>query len=167
MFDIGLGQIEGNKDYNFSKKYDEDNEKFSQNMNSCKYYEIEEISKIFSNKSDNFSIYSHNIRSLNGHWDDILDIVYSANPVKFSVLAFQEIWSVPKTFSIPGYGKLEYSTRDKNGPLNPNCGGGVGFLGAKAPLGLAMGVTVTVSVTKKFLNCRISLELFISGIYLP
>ena len=47
MFDIGLGQIEGNKDYNFSKKYDEDNEIFSQNMNSCKYYEIEEISKIF------------------------------------------------------------------------------------------------------------------------
>ena len=44
MFDIGLGQIEGNKDYNFSKKYDEDNEIFSQNMNSCKYYEIEEIS---------------------------------------------------------------------------------------------------------------------------
>ena len=56
-----------------------------------------------------------------------MDIVYSANPVKFSVLAFQEIWSVPKSFSIPGYGKLEYSTRDKNGPLNPNCGGGVGF----------------------------------------
>ena len=33
------------------------------------------------------------------------------------------------------------------------------FLGARAPLGLAMGVTVTVSVTvtKKFQNCRIFL----------
>ena len=77
--------------------------------------------------TNNFSTYSHNVRSLNGHWDDILDIIYSAKPLKFSVLAFQEIWSVPKTFSIPGYCKLEFSTRDKNGPLNPNCGGGVGF----------------------------------------
>ena len=66
MVDIGLGQIEGDKFYNFAKKYDEDNEIFSQNINSCKYYEMEEISKTFSNKSDNFSIYSHNIRSING-----------------------------------------------------------------------------------------------------
>ena len=118
MIDIGLGQIEGDKYYNFAKKYDEDNEIFSQNMNSCKYYEMEEISKVFSNKSDNFSIYSHNIRSMNGHWDDILDIIYSATPVKFSILAFQEIWSVPKTFSIPGYSKFQkqqkYILQQKN-----------------------------------------------------
>ena len=127
IVDIGLGQIEGDKEYNFLRKYDEDEDIFSQNMNSCKYYEMEEISQIFSKKSNNFSTYSHNIRSLNGHWENILDIIYSATPVKFSVLAFQEIWSVPKTFSIPGYCKFEFSTRDKNGPLNPNCGGGVGL----------------------------------------
>ena len=58
---------------------------------------------------------------------DILDIIDSATPVKFSVVALQEIWSVPKTFTIPGYSKFEFSTRNKNGPLNPNCGGGVGL----------------------------------------
>ena len=56
-----------------------------------------------------------------------MDIIYSAKPLKFSVLAFQEIWNVPKTFSIPGYYKFEYITRDKNGPPNPNCGWGVGI----------------------------------------
>ena len=89
--------------------------------------EFKEFKRIFSKDSSKFSTYSHNIRSINGHWDDVLDIINSATPIKFSVLAFQEIWSVPKTFSIPGYCKFEFSTRDKNGPLNPNCGGGVGL----------------------------------------
>ena len=43
------------------------------------------------------------------------------------MLAFQEIWSVQKTYKLPGYGKFEYITRDKDGPPNPNCGGGVGL----------------------------------------
>ena len=77
---------------------------------SCKYYELDEISKLFSNKVDNFSTYSHNIRSINGHWDDIMDIINSAIPIKFSVLAFQEKWSVQKSFSIPGYCKFEFIT---------------------------------------------------------
>ena len=127
MTDISLGQIEGDGKYNFITNYDEDNDVISQNMHSCKYFEMEEVAKIFSKQSNNFSTYSHNIRSINGHWDDILDIINSATPIKFSVLAFQEVWSVPKTFSIPGYCKFEFSTRDKNGPLNPNCGGGVGL----------------------------------------
>ena len=54
-------------------------------------------------------------------------IVNSAKPIKFSVLAFQELWSVSKIYKIPGYCKLEYNTRDKNGPLKLNCGGGVGL----------------------------------------
>ena len=82
--------------YNFVKKYDEDNEFFSNNMLSCKYYEVEEMKKEFLNNSEKFSTYSQNIRSINGHWDDILDIINSAIPLKFSVLAFQEVWSVPK-----------------------------------------------------------------------
>ena len=102
--------------------YDEDNNVFLENLHSCKYYEIDELQKNFLNSNNDFSTYSHNVRSLNGHWDDILDIINSVNPIKFSVLAFQEIWSVPKTLSIPGYCKFEYITRDKNGPPNPNCG---------------------------------------------
>ena len=109
MNDISIDQIEGDKTYNFVTKYDEDNEIISQNMHySCKYYEIEDLKKYFSEESSKFSTYSHNIRSINGHWDDILDIINSANPIKFSVLAFQEVWSVPKTFSIPGYCKFEF-----------------------------------------------------------
>ena len=124
---ISLSQIEGDLNYNFIRKYDEEKDIFPHNLNSCKYLEMDQFKHNFSNMIDNFSTYSHNARSLNGHWDDILDIIGSAKPLKFSVLAFQEIWSVPKTFSIPGYCKLEFLTRDKNGPLNPNCGGGVGF----------------------------------------
>ena len=71
MNDISLGQIEGDKTFNFITKYDEDNEIISQNMHSCKYYEMEDFNKIFSKESGKFSTYSHNIRSINGHWDDI------------------------------------------------------------------------------------------------
>ena len=81
----------------------------------------------FSKHIDSFSSYSHNIRSINGHWDDILDIVNSAKPIKFSVLAFQEIWSVAKNYEIPGYSKFKYNPRDKNGPPNNKFGGGVGI----------------------------------------
>ena len=67
MTDISLGQIEGDGKYNFITNYDEDNEVISQNMHSCKYFEMEEVTKIFSKQSNNFSTYSHNIRSINGH----------------------------------------------------------------------------------------------------
>ena len=87
--DISLGQIEDDKNYNFTKKYDEEGDIF--NSHSCKYFEIYEMKRNFLNMTNNFSTYSHNVRSLNGHWDNILDIIYSADPIKFSVLAFQEI----------------------------------------------------------------------------
>ena len=53
MNDISLDQIEGVKTYNFITKYDEDNDFFSQNMHSCKYYEMEEFKKKFSKESSN------------------------------------------------------------------------------------------------------------------
>ena len=56
-----------------------------------------------------------------------MDIINSAQPLKFSVLAFQEIWSIQKSYEIPGYGRFEFNSRDKNGRPNPNCGGGVGL----------------------------------------
>ena len=64
------------------------------NFHSCEYYEIEEIKNKFSKYENGFSTYSHNIRSINGHWEDVLDIIDSAQPIKFSVIALQEIWSV-------------------------------------------------------------------------
>ena len=125
--DINLGQIEDNPNYNFKNKYDEENELFSDNFHSCDYYEMGAIKNKFIDYKDGFSTYSHNIRSINGHWDDLLDILDSAQPINFSVIALQEIWSVQKVFKIPGYSKFEFMTRDKSGPPKPNCGGGVGF----------------------------------------
>ena len=127
MNDITLGQIENNKNFNFRTKYDEDNEIYTDNMDMCKYYEMHELKNNFAKYKDGFSTYSHNIRSINGHWDDILDSIKLAQPFKFSVLAFQEVWSVQRSYEIPGYSKFEYITRDKDGPPKPNCGGGVGL----------------------------------------
>ena len=127
MNDLGLGQIEEDINFNFKHKYDEEKEIFTDNLHSCKYFEMPDIKNKFMKHKNSFSSYSHNIRSINGHWDDILDLINSAKPFKFSVLAFQEVWSVNKNYKIPGYGKFEFITRDKSGPANPNCGGGVGL----------------------------------------
>ena len=127
MSDISLGQIEDDPNYNFRNKYDDENEIFNQNAHSCDYFEIDEFKNKFKRNIDSFSTYSHNIRSINGHWEDLLDIISSAQPLKFSVIGLQEIWSVTKNYEIPGYGKLEFITRDKNSTPNPNCGGGVGL----------------------------------------
>ena len=126
MNDLSLGQIEENESYNFRKQYDEDNDIYN-NLPSCEYYEMHEFKNNFVKSKNGFSLYSHNIRSINGHWNDILDTINSVQPFKFSILAFQELWSVQRNFEIPGYSKLEYNTRDKVGPPNPNCGGGVGM----------------------------------------
>ena len=127
MNDITLGKIENEKSFNFQSKYDEDNEVFTNNIDSCRYYEVSELKNKFSKYKQGFSIYSHNVRSINGHWDDILDTLNTNQPLKFSILAFQEIWSVQRDYEIPGYSKLEFITRDKDKDPNPNCGGGVGI----------------------------------------
>ena len=124
---INLGQIEDDENFNFKTKYDDDKEIFTENSHSCEYFEINELGPKFAKHNEYFSTYSHNIRSINGHLDDIMDIIYSAQPMKFSVIGFQEVWSVQKVYEIPGYGKFDFRTRDENGPINPNCGGGVGL----------------------------------------
>ena len=101
-----MGQIEDNENYNFKTKYDEDKEVFTENSHSCEYFEIDELRSKFSKHSECFSTYSHNIRSINGHWEDILDIIDSVQPMKFSVIDFQEIWSVQKIYELPGYNKF-------------------------------------------------------------
>ena len=127
MSDINLGQIENDKTYDFKSKYDEDEEVFVDNSHSCEYFEMDEFKNKFTKNINCFSIYSHNIRSINGHWDDFLDILNSAQPFKYSVIGLQEVWSVNKNYEIPGYGKFEFITRDMNKTPNPNCGGGVGL----------------------------------------
>ena len=70
MPDLSLGQIEDDINYNFQSKYDEDQEIYDINAHSCKYYEISEFNTKFRNNTNSFSIYSHNVRSMNGHWDN-------------------------------------------------------------------------------------------------
>ena len=92
---------------------------------SCQYHEPEEVCKILN--SDTFSIFSHNIRSLSGHFDSLKDSLYSMLPASFSIIALQEVWSVHKQFDLTGYSNIVFKTRDMDVDRNPNCGGGVGF----------------------------------------
>ena len=69
----------------------------SDNFHSCDYYEMGAIKDRFKSYKDGFSTYSHNNRRINGHWDDLLDILDSVQPINFSVIALQEIWSVQNT----------------------------------------------------------------------
>ena len=92
---------------------------------ACHYFEPEEVHNMIDAKS--FSLYSHNIRSLSGHFNDLKDSLYLMLPATFSVIALQEIWSINKCYDLTGYSSIIYKTRDMNCDANPNCGGGVGF----------------------------------------
>ena len=117
--------MKADENLNFKKIFDDNNYIYNGDHH-CEYVEIDQITKLTS--TDNFSVYSHNVRSLAGHFDDLLDLLDQAKPHKFSVIALQEIWSISTEYSIPSYNKLEYCSRDMNKPLpNPNCGGGVGL----------------------------------------
>ena len=92
----------------------------------CKYYDEAEFRKL-ENES-NFSVLSHNIRSLSGKFDELRVFLSGLQNFPFSIIALQEVWSVNREFKLEGYELLEYATRDKTQPkTNPNCGGGVGF----------------------------------------
>ena len=117
--------MEENEQLNFKNIFDDNNDIYNGN-HYCEYVEIGQISSLTN--TDYFSSYSHNVRSLAGHFDDLLDLLDQAKPHKFSVVALQEVWSISREYSIPSYHKLEYRTRDMNQPLpNPNCGGVVGL----------------------------------------
>ena len=74
-----------------------------------------------------FSIFSHNVRSLSGHFESLKDCLYSMLPASFSIIALQEVWSIHKHYDLTGFSNIIYKTRDMNKERNPNCGGGVGF----------------------------------------
>ena len=91
----------------------------------CRYLTIEEMYGRVQH--DTLSILSQNIRSLGGKFDQLKEYVgrYSTN--KITCIMLQEVWSVGRTYNLPGYHNLEYNTGDKNQTLNSNCGGGVGI----------------------------------------
>ena len=51
--DKNLSQIEGDLDYNFIRKYDEEGDVFSRSLSFCKYFEMDQFMNYFSNKIDN------------------------------------------------------------------------------------------------------------------
>ena len=56
---------------------------------SCNYFEPEEVHKQVDSKS--FSVLSHNIRSLSGHFENFKDSLYSMLPANFSVMTRSEM----------------------------------------------------------------------------
>ena len=101
--------MESNDQLNFKNIFDDDNVIYNEN-HYCEYIELDQIAKLTT--TDYFSIYSHNVRSLPGHFDALIDLLDQAKPHTFSVIALQEIWSISRDFSIPTYHKLEYCSRD-------------------------------------------------------
>ena len=92
----------------------------------CRYADLETLSSL--PMAGTFSIFSLNVRSLTGKFDELLLYLAQSHPYNFSVLAFQEVWSVNCDLKIEGYQQLEFNTRDKHqAKRSPNCGGGVGM----------------------------------------
>ena len=57
----------------------------------CNYYNENELQHL--GKGSNFSIFSHNIRSLSGKFDG-LKVLLTELGFPFSIIALQEVWSV-------------------------------------------------------------------------
>ena len=92
----------------------------------CNYAELASLCNL--PMLSTFSIFSLNVRSLPGKFDELLLYLKQSHPFEFTVLAFQEVWSVSTDLRIDSYQQLEFNTRDKNEvKRNPNCGGGVGM----------------------------------------
>ena len=61
--------------------------------------------------------------------NEFKDLIFSLNKnkFKFTVIALQEVWSVPNgsTYNLDGYKPFHFTIRDMSG-MSPNSGGGVG-----------------------------------------
>ena len=135
MNNIGLDQVQTDENFNLKnlmsdETNDDDISPYHNSGHTCKYYELEEFQNEFHSVSKQMSFLSQNIRSLPGKWSEFGQFISDLNKdqFKFSVIALQEIWNVPKgiNFIIPGYKPLHYTIRDSTG-LNNNAGGGVGL----------------------------------------
>ena len=73
-----------------------------------------------------FNLLSLNARSLASCFDDLNNLIEKSK-TPFSVISLQEVWSTAKCFKLQGFHPLQSMTRDKGGPINSNCGGGVGI----------------------------------------
>ena len=91
------------------------------------YYEFEEYQNINAAPYfySNFSMLSFNIRSLHGKYEEFKDFLSDIKH-RFSIICWQEIWSVSREYPLEGYQSIEFNTRDAHlSTPNRNCGGGV------------------------------------------
>jgi len=81
---------------------------------TCKYYDIDEFQTKFKNNSDNFSVFSLNIRSLTGKLNEFQEFISELNyqDFNFSVVSIQETWDIPIHLNtdMPGYKPLIFKT---------------------------------------------------------
>ena len=116
---------------NFKSLYEKDNDTsvYDNSGHTCSYYDPETfLEKTNTLHNASFSIFSLNIRSLPGKWNEFQNFLSTnvSDSFRFDILAVQEIWSVPNKFHLPGYSQLHFTVREKNMP-NKNVGGGVGL----------------------------------------
>ena len=133
MDDTGVNCIRSNALFDFKSNFDDSENNdglYSNTEHNCAYYDVEEFHNEFLQNPCKFSSFSLNIRSLPGKWSEFRDYIVdlSSNGFKFSVIALQEVWNVPRgvSYELEGYKPLEYRIRDPSG-LNNNAGGGVGI----------------------------------------
>ena len=138
----------------------------------CSYISLEQINKHFSDKA--FSIMALNVRSLASCFDELKELT-SKIKAPFSVISLQEVWSISKAYSLPDFHPLQTMTRDREGPVNPNCGGGVGIYVHKSldfePLpslnSFIKGVYESVWVQVKDKNTKNGQSVIVGSIYRP
>ena len=123
--------VQDNDHLNFKSLHDKDNDTsiYDKTGHTCVYYEPETFfHKTAKLDKVAFSIFSLNIRSLPGKWNEFQNFLSTniANNFRFDILALQEIWSVPGMFYLPGYSQLHFIVREK-GLSNRNAGGGIGL----------------------------------------
>ena len=91
------------------------------------------IAKVFTKKK--FSIFKkkygvalkpHQLRTCHLTRKGIIFRFLSLAPNR-TIWAIQEVWSAKRELAIPGHKSLSSNTRDQDGAVNPNCGGGVGL----------------------------------------
>ena len=92
---------------------------------SCSYFESNEFVDYIGNRAEKFSVYSHNIRSLNNKINDVQELLSELDTenFSFSVLLFQEIWAAnnAQTNRLENYQDIILQTREERR------GGGLGI----------------------------------------
>ena len=107
--------------------FDEQTNEALFSLDKSEYLDLDSFSILTrKNFGSNFAVFSLNIRSLPNKINQFINILSHLDNLP-SVICIQEIWSSHSNLELPGYHPLEFYSRDRDGPANPNCGGGVGI----------------------------------------